>query len=1186
MNLHYVREISWDSSACNDTTTSSNPSNTCCQTLLSLYGVALSQYLNETSFFRLPNLTISKSCLSDFQAQLDSLFLPPNISSICLDPQRYVTNTNSCAGIQSKQDWLDLLGPSTSLDTACAQDLSDLTSCDACILAGFQVHSKLLAHDRNTSHTKACFFYTILYAAGIVNKKGPQSPGALSCIFGLQMSLETGSGSMSRLVYGSAGAGVAVLVTSFFLGFYFWWEGYREKENSFSFSSFGFDSDYLRERLQRRPMPGSIWFKIQDLEKATDNLSPKNFIGRGQFGMVYKGTLPDGSVVAVKRIIESDIEGNAEFCNEVEIISTLNHRNLVPIRGCCVTDEDENHGERERQRYLVYDYMPNGSLNDHLFSRIDKKQLTWPQRKNIILDVAKGLAYLHHGVKPAIYHRDIKPTNILLDSDMRARVADFGLAKQSREGQSHLTTRVAGTHGYLAPEYALYGQLTEKSDVYSFGVVVLEIMCGRKALDLSSPGSPHKFLITDWAWALVKEGRIEEAFDGSLLGDGEFAYANRKVIMERFVLVGILCAHVMVALRPTILEALKMLEGDIEVPAIPDRPIYAAGTTFCVFPMSSTSTLTNNTPSCPLNLHYVREISWDSTACNDTTTSSNPSNTCCQTLLSLYGLALSQYLYETSFFRLPNLTISKSCLSDFQAQLDSLFLPPNISSICLDPQRYVTNTNTCAGIQSKQDWLDLLGPSTSLDTACAQDLSDLTSCDACILAGFQVHSKLLAHDGNTSHTNACFYYTVLYAAGIVNKKGPKSLGALSCIFGLPMFLETGSGSMGRLALIYGSAGAGVAVLVTSFLLGFYFWWEGCREKRNSFSFSSFGFDSDYLRERLQRRPMPGSIWFKIQDLEKATDNFSPKNFIGRGQFGTVYKGTLPDGSVVAVKRIIESDIEGNAEFCNEVEIISTLNHRNLVPIRGCCVTDEDENHGERERQRYLVYDYMPNGSLNDHLFSRIDKKQLTWPQRKNIVLDVAKGLAYLHHGVKPAIYHRDIKPTNILLDLDMRARVADFGLAKQSREGQSHLTTRVAGTHGYLAPEYALYGQLTEKSDVYSFGVVVLEIMCGRKALDLSSSGSPHTFLITDWAWALVKEGRIEEVFDGSLLGDGEFAYANPKVIMERFVLVGILCAHVMVALRPTILEALKMLEGDIEVPAIPDRPIYAAGTTFCVFPS
>ncbi|MFS7946539.1 putative protein kinase RLK-Pelle-RKF3 family [Helianthus anomalus] len=598
-----------------------------------------------------------------------------------------------------------------------------------------------------------------------------------------------------------------------------------------------------------------------------------------------------------------------------------------------------------------------------------------------------------------------------------------------------------------------------------------------------------------------------------------------------------------------------------------------------------------NSISCPMNFDYVVRIPWPTVDCRhsaDSTKSLSNSTGCCQTLLTVYGISLAQHLKTSSLFNLPDLATSSACLSDFQTKLDSLSLPNNLASYCFNPVQFVISSNTCAAIQSVEDWHRKLGNNTVLDSSCRSDLTDLTACAACIDAGLRVHSDLNSIDGNASHSQDCFYFAVLYAAGVANQFGPESNGAVSCTFGITVLTKTHKNK--HSSLVFGLAAGLVAVVVTTFFVGAYFWWDRKR-KRGKIDESRVG---EFESGRVRRRPNTGSIWFKLHELEKATDNFSQKNFIGRGGFGVVYKGVLPDGSVVAVKKIIESEFEGNDEFCNEVEIISNLRHRNLVPLKGCCIHGEDDGYERRDDQRYLVYEYMSNGNLDDHLFATTSRKpQLTWPQRKNIILDVAKGLAYLHYGVKPAIYHRDIKATNILLDANMGARVADFGLAKQSREGQSHLTTRVAGTHGYLAPEYALYGQLTEKSDVYSFGVVILEIMCGRKALDLSSADSPRGFLITDWAWSLIKEGKIGQVLDPCLLEHGAGNEStNPKGIMERFVLVGILCAHVMVALRPTIMDALKMLEGDIEVPTIPDRPtplghptFAGDGTTFSISP-
>ncbi|GLJ24913.1 hypothetical protein SUGI_0476640 [Cryptomeria japonica] len=362
-------------------------------------------------------------------------------------------------------------------------------------------------------------------------------------------------------------------------------------------------------------------------------------------------------------------------------------------------------------------------------------------------------------------------------------------------------------------------------------------------------------------------------------------------------------------------------------------------------------------------------------------------------------------------------------------------------------------------------------------------------------------------------------------------------------------------------------GAAVGFLVlTSIGVGYLLW---AKRKGNAKHRRFVRLNRSFLKSAV--KPNMGAVWFSLQKIKDATHNFSPKNIIGQGGFGTVYKGVLSDGSLVAVKRMKNSNMEGDSDFINEVEIIDRIRHRNLVVLRGFGVSSDDIE----GQQQFLVYDYMVNGSLDEHIFEQGNKNRapLNWEQRRNIAIGTAKGLCYLHHGVQPAIYHRDIKATNILLDDDMNACVADFGLARITTQGQSQMTTRIAGTHGYLAPEYALYGQLTDKSDVYSFGVVLLEIMSGRKALH-GSVEQPSDYLITDWAWKLVKAGKIVQVIDPRIPQDGH------QDIMERFVLVGILCAHVMVAFRPSMSEVLKMLEGDAPIPTIPERPLPLANLT------
>nr|DAD46553.1 TPA_asm: hypothetical protein HUJ06_016490 [Nelumbo nucifera] len=217
--------------------------------------------------------------------------------------------------------------------------------------------------------------------------------------------------------------------------------------------------------------------------------------------------------------------------------------------------------------------------------------------------------------------------------------------------------------------------------------------------------------------------------------------------------------------------------------------------------------------------------------------------------------------------------------------------------------------------------------------------------------------------------------------------------------------------------------------------------------------------------------------FTFRELATATKNFKATNLIGEGGFGRVYKGRLETGQIVAVKQLDQNGLQGNQEFIVEVLMLSLLHHSNLVNLIGYC-TDGD--------QRLLVYEYMPMGSLEDHLFDLTPNKEpLEWNTRMKIAVGAARGLEYLHCKANPPVIYRDLKSANILLDNDFNPKLSDFGLAKLGPVGDNtHVSTRVMGTYGYCAPEYAMSGKLTLKSDVYSFGVVLLELITGRKAID------------------------------------------------------------------------------------------------------
>ncbi|GJP46590.1 hypothetical protein CLOM_g5863 [Closterium sp. NIES-68] len=286
--------------------------------------------------------------------------------------------------------------------------------------------------------------------------------------------------------------------------------------------------------------------------------------------------------------------------------------------------------------------------------------------------------------------------------------------------------------------------------------------------------------------------------------------------------------------------------------------------------------------------------------------------------------------------------------------------------------------------------------------------------------------------------------------------------------------------------------------------------------------------------------------FDLKELQRATDNFSPKNLLGRGGFGEVYRGVLAGGQIVAVKRIHSHKLlHGRDEFKSEVEILSRVHHRNLVRILGYHIGETEE---------LLVFEFMANGSLDHHLHGKT-WTTISWKRRFQMAIDAAKGLAYLHHDCYPKVVHRDIKASNILLDASMNAQVGDFGLARLLQDESEHVTTRVMGTIGYLAPDYAFSGQLTEKSDVYSFGVLLLELLTGRHPVDVTASTFQGQSLV-EWAWQQTSgPDTIKDILDPRL---DNIYNANEALCIWR---VALDCVNYLAKKRPTMDKVVKLLQ-------------------------
>ncbi|XP_034697306.1 G-type lectin S-receptor-like serine/threonine-protein kinase At1g11410 [Vitis riparia] len=292
-------------------------------------------------------------------------------------------------------------------------------------------------------------------------------------------------------------------------------------------------------------------------------------------------------------------------------------------------------------------------------------------------------------------------------------------------------------------------------------------------------------------------------------------------------------------------------------------------------------------------------------------------------------------------------------------------------------------------------------------------------------------------------------------------------------------------------------------------------------------------------------------FFDMNTITTATNNFSSKNELGRGGFGSVYKGQLSNGQEIAVKKLSKDSGQGKEEFKNGATLIAKLQHVNLVRLLGCCITEEEN---------ILVYEYLSNKSLDSFIFDETKKSLLDWRKRFEIIVGITRGILYLHEDSRLRIIHKDLKASNVLLDAEMFPKISDFGLARIFRGNQMEgNTNRVVGTYGYMSPEYAMEGLFSTKSDVYSFGVLLLEIITGRKNSTYYRDG-PSISLVGN-VWNLWEEGKALDIINPSL----EKSYPTDEVL--RCIQIGLLCVQESVTDRPTMLTIIFMLGNNSTLP-------------------
>ncbi|KAH6791934.1 hypothetical protein C2S52_002411 [Perilla frutescens var. hirtella] len=906
----------------------------------------------------------------------------------------------------------------------------------------------------------------------------------------------------------------------------------------------------------------SLQYDFAKLRAATDDFSYANKLGEGGFGSVYKGKFLNGQEIAVKRLSTGSHQGNVEFKNEVLLLARIQHKNLVRLLGCCLEG---------KEMLLVYEFVENSSLDRFIFDPIKRSDLGWDQLYKIIQGTAMGLLYLHEGSQLRIVHRDLKASNVLLDGDFSPKISDFGMARILGGDETQLSTRfVVGTYGYMAPEYAIDGLFSVKSDIFSFGVLVLEILWGKKNRSVRNGDEVEDLLSA--AWKNWKKGTAANLIDPMLR-----ASTGSLPDMLRCIHIGLLCVQQNPGSRPTMASIALMLSTSTITLPIPSKPAFfmasrdgsevsmsqeyrstytnyrraEAATSqndVTVTELSPRNILTTNTDDCGVEsirrlgqrtlgalTHFALDVQlpFSSKFCGkEAVLSSNPT-------YITDDVSINCGSTETSAAH-----SGREWLGDMQPRLPSLLQLKGLSmtstvihnSISADPvphetarlsrsqfsymfqvnpgQKIIRLHFNPASYRGFEGLLDLFtveaGPVALLSNFSASLTADALGVDNFVKEFFiniqENQHLIISFSPKSSQTLDTYaFINGIEILGINGVHAGFEIVKLSMDGSLASRnpLPPPQDSPSRITRNFlGSRNVTVAIAITVICL--------------------VNIIVHKLRENLgdisteeENKPSPRAAGvccrFTLAEIQQATRNFSEKLLIGRGGFGNVYRGLIDEGKkTVAIKKLNSNSMQGAREFLTEIETLSELRHVNLVSLIGYC-----DEHGEM----ILVYDYMAGGTLGNHLYKPSRKRHyissLTWKQRLKICIGAGRGLDYLHTG--HGVIHRDVKPSNILLDENFVAKVSDFGLAKPENRSmlQTHVSTKVKGTWGYLDPHYFHTSKLTRKSDTYAFGVVLLEVLCGRPAVDLGVTEDEQILIM--WVRDKNSSGEVDQIVDLSL---------------------------------------------------------------------